>query len=142
LKPGRGLGHIGPAGRTLGSDRRMTRRAAALALLLWSFSASTPLSSAPRLFSSSEPLALEIEAPFAALFAHIKQPNDSSTVEGTLTVSDAAGSKRIAGVQIGLRGTTSLRSGECAFPKLKLKFEHSRVPADSVFFAQTTLKVG
>ncbi|HZR23405.1 MAG TPA: hypothetical protein VFA59_07460 [Vicinamibacterales bacterium] len=65
-------------------------------------------------FSSSEPLALRVEAPLDDLFAHAEQ--EGYAVRGTLAV----GSARVDDVKVTVRGHTSRRDTECTFPKLKL----------------------
>jgi hypothetical protein len=70
------------------------------------------------LFSTAEPLELEIDAPLRDLMTHLRA--DDYAVTGALTVVVDGKPVRIDGVKIALRGHTSRRETECDFPKLKI----------------------
>ena len=74
--------------------------------------------SASTLFSSYDVVSLQLKAPFNALFDRARTDEDFSVV-GTLSYSDGGQPVTVDRVQIGVRGHTSRRESECAFPKLK-----------------------
>jgi hypothetical protein len=71
------------------------------------------------LFSSDQVQALTLSAPFNELFQHARS-EEGYSVTGTLSYPDGGRDIRMDGVEIGLRGHTSIRESECAFPKLKI----------------------
>jgi len=73
------------------------------------------------LFASDDVIPVTLSAPFNELFQHARS-EDGYTVSGTLGYSNAGRNVAIDHVEIGLRGHTSIRESECAFPKLKLEF--------------------
>src|SRR5215831_19455168 len=75
---------------------------------------------ATSLFSSYEPLTLELKAPFNDLFRHART-DEEYEVTGTLTYHDNERPVIIDGVTIGVRGNTSRQENECPFPKLKVR---------------------
>jgi hypothetical protein len=88
------------------------------------------------LFSSAGVLDATLEAPLGELFAKARR-NPATTVQGTLT----SGGTSIDGVDVSVRGNTSAASGECSFPKLKLKFTEG--PRDaSIFEGLRSVKIG
>lgn len=92
------------------------------------------------LFSSDRPLTLELKAPFNDLFANARD-DDSYSVTGTLTYSEGGGRKAtLDHVTIALRGHTSRRESECAFPKLKLSLDGA--DDDPLFGGRSTVKIG
>lgn len=93
------------------------------------------LSTSPSLFSTSEPIAFELTAPFNELFQYARD-DDTYTVTGTLTVAGT----RIDGVTVGVRGNTSRRESECAFPKLKITLPDA--PAAAPFAGMKSIKIG
>jgi hypothetical protein len=75
---------------------------------------------ASSLFSSFDPLTLELKAPFNDLFEHART-DETYGVAGTLAYRDNGRPVTIEGVTITVRGNTSRRESECAFPKLKVQ---------------------
>jgi hypothetical protein len=73
------------------------------------------------LFSSDDVVALTLSAPFNELFQHARA-EEGYSVAGTVAYADAGRNVTIEGVTFGLRGHTSIRENECAFPKLKIEF--------------------
>src|SRR5262252_2406475 len=96
---------------------------------------------ASSLFSSYEPLALELKAPFNDLFRARADPNYSVT--GTLTYRDNGRPVTINGVKVSIRGNTSRRESECAFPKLKVQLPAAvnRGPSP-IFDGLNSIKIG
>jgi hypothetical protein len=95
------------------------------------------------LFSSDDPLPFELSAPFNDLFDHAR--NDTSgehAVRGSLTFVDQGRAVTISGVKITLRGHTSRRESECAFPKLKVEFPAGARPASPLFRGLNSIKIG
>jgi len=117
------------AGESLGSKYgvRIPLWLAALSVL------STLAAGESGLFSSYDPIALRIEAPFEDLFAGAKDDPDYA-VDGT--VSEGAGTAKR--VRVALRGHTSRRETECTFPKLKLTAADKALLVGGV----RTLKIG
>jgi len=96
------------------------------------------------LFSSDELVALTLSAPLNDLFQHARS-EDGYTVGGTLGYRDGGRDVAIDGLQIGLRGHTSIRESECAFPKLKIDFEKNGTPAQidgTLFDGLKGIKIG
>lgn len=93
------------------------------------------------LFSSYDLLELTLEAPFSELFEKAKRDGDFSA-RGTLSYAVPGSNERVRidGVGVSTRGHTSMREGQCTFPKLKLKF--SAVRPTSLFDGMTTVKIG
>jgi len=100
----------------------------------------TSVSRAPTLFSGDAPIAFEIKAPFTDLIAVGRETEDYS-VTGTVS-SGSGGGQDGAGdnVKVALRGHTSRRESECAFPKLKLRF--NSVPGEGPFAGVRSIKIG
>ena len=92
------------------------------------------------LFSNSEPLTLELSAPLSDLFAH--NHDDAYAVNGALTVTVDGGEARIEGVKVSLRGHTSLREDECAFPKLKVTLPAGADIKAPMFAGLHSIKIG
>src|SRR5438034_5879989 len=94
-----------------------------------------------QLFWNAEPLELTLQAPLQKLFAGTKT-DERFKVSGTLTYLDA-GKRSIAidGVEISVRGNTSRRDTECAFPKLKLDLDHAQA-GKSAFAGFHIIKIG
>ena len=104
--------------------------------------AMAPLSAAPStpaLFSSYEPLALQLKAPLDELFDN-RRNTETYSVVGTLSIGSDAGRKPIENVKVSLRGHTSRNESECSFPKLKLHF--TTPPSDGPFAGISSLKIG
>jgi hypothetical protein len=117
----------------------ITTRVAAVALLLGPFTAG-PAAKRPALFSSYELLTLQLRAPFGQLFESARD-DDSFAVSATLSYQHPDGREIVLpGVKLSLRGHTSRRETECAFPKLKLHFESP--PDDPIFAGLSALKIG
>src|SRR6185436_4851506 len=76
-------------------------------------------SSSP-LFSTYDVLPLKLEAPFNDLFARART-NDEYGVTGKLSYTHDGREVVVEGVKLTLRGNTSRREAECAFPKLKVQ---------------------
>src|SRR5262245_26737923 len=94
----------------------------------------------PALFAADTPLAFEIKAPFTDLIAAGRETEDYS-VEGTVSYG-GDGTRRVTGenVKVALRGHTSRRESECAFPKLKLHF--TSTPDSGPFAGTRSVKIG
>src|SRR5262249_56588522 len=75
---------------------------------------------ATSLFSSYEPLTLELKAPFNDLFRHART-DEEYEVTGTLTYHDNERPVIIDGGTIGVRGNPSRQDNESPFPKLKVR---------------------
>ena len=93
----------------------------------------------PTLFSAATPLAFELKAPFTDLIAAGRETEDYS-VEGTVSYDSDGGRRATHNVKVELRGHTSRRESECAFPKLKLHF--SSAPGDGPFAGTRSVKIG
>jgi len=94
---------------------------------------------ASSLFSSYDVLPLQLKAPFNDLFDRART-DDSYAVTGTLSY-DARGQRvTVDGVRITLRGNTSRRDSECAFPKLKVQFPDGNRP--DAFGGLASIKIG
>jgi hypothetical protein len=88
------------------------------------------------LFSSHDVVALTLSAPFNELFQYARG-EESYEVTGTVVYADAGRAVTIDGATFSLRGHTSIRENECAFPKLKIEFppEAGTGGADGTLFA-------
>jgi len=95
------------------------------------------------LFSSDEPLAFTLSAPFNDLFQRARAEQEYSVV-GALNYSEKGHNIAIDGVTISLRGHTSIRESECAFPKLKLDFpaDGKDATASTIFAGLKGIKLG
>jgi hypothetical protein len=96
---------------------------------------------ASALFSSSEPLPLELRAPFNELFDHART-DERYAVTGALTYRDGGRPVSIEEVKITLRGNTSRNENECAFPKLKLQLPDGARPSAALFDGMGSIKIG
>jgi hypothetical protein len=96
---------------------------------------------ASQLFSSSDPLSLELTAPFNELFENART-DETYAVTGTLTYHDGGRPVTIDGVTITVRGNTSRREAECAFPKLKVQLPHEARDAAPLFDGMRAIKIG
>jgi hypothetical protein len=103
--------------------------------------AAQPAPAASPLFATYEPLALQIKAPLNDLFAHART-NDAYVVAGTLSYTHEGREVAIDGVKISLRGNTSKRENECAFPKLKVQLPADQAAAGPLLAGLTSLKIG
>jgi hypothetical protein len=92
------------------------------------------------LFSSYEVIALGLEAPFNDLFDHARTAA-AYAVTGTLTYRDGGRDVVVEGVKVGVRGNTSRREAECAFPKLKVQLP-AGAPSSGVLSGVTSLRIG
>jgi hypothetical protein len=97
------------------------------------------LSSSP-LFAGGEPLVLQLDAPFNDLFEHAR--DDDYAVTGTLRIPGDGRLVTVDGVRITVRGHTSKREGECAFPKLKIDFPDEGRPTTGLFAGLSSIKIG
>src|SRR4051794_34726673 len=96
----------------------------------------------PSLFSTHDPLRFQLTAPFAELFENARD-DDSYTVTGSLTTTIANGqSVTIDDLTIALRGNTSRRESECAFPKLKVTLPPDASASMPEFAGLKSLKIG
>jgi hypothetical protein len=94
-------------------------------------------------FSSHDLLTLRLRAPLNELFSNVQPDGESgATVAGTLSYSDGGAESTIDNVTIGVRGHTSLREGECTFPKLKLHLPPGPAVERSPFAGHRVLKIG
>jgi hypothetical protein len=96
------------------------------------------------LFSSPEPLAFTLAAPFNDLFQHART-QDGYSVTGTLKYQDGRRDVTIEGLTLALRGHTSIRESECAFPKLKIDFPPAKSPgttSKTIFAGLGGIKLG
>jgi len=86
------------------------------------------------IFSSDEAIAFTLSAPFNDLFQRART-EEGYAVTGRLTYQAGRREVAIDGVTISLRGHTSIRESECAFPKLKIDFPEPRESANGTLFA-------
>jgi hypothetical protein len=94
------------------------------------------------LFSSDDVVPLTLSAPFNELFQHARS-EEGYAVAGRLGYTNAGRDVSIDRVEIGLRGHTSIRESECAFPKLKVEFPKDAGAIDGTLFAGLKgIKVG
>jgi hypothetical protein len=93
----------------------------------------------PSLFSADIPLTFAIKAPFSDLIAAGRETEDYSV---TASVSHDGGARgaEADNAKVALRGHTSRRESECAFPKLKLRFNVT--PVEGPFAGTRTVKIG
>ena len=96
-------------------------------------------SSSP-LFSTYDVLPLKLEAPFNDLFARART-NDEYGVTGKLSYTHDGREVVVEGVKLTLRGNTSRREAECAFPKLKVQLP-ANAAAGPLGAGGTSLKLG
>ena len=98
---------------------------------------------AEQLFSSYGPLSVTLEAPFDDLLRQLRQ-DATYSVTGTLSYTDPhVGEVHLSHVEVSGRGNTSFRTGQCRFPKLKLKFQAAKGrPPGSLFDGMTSVKIG
>jgi hypothetical protein len=92
------------------------------------------------IFSSDEPLALQLKAPLDELFDNGRDTETYSVVGSISTGSHTGRSKPIENVKVSLRGHTSRTESECSFPKLKLHF--TAPPTEGPFAGITSVKIG
>jgi len=93
------------------------------------------------LFSSYEVVPLQLQAPFTDLIDKARTDDDYA-VTGTLSYTDGGREVTVEGVTVSLRGHTSKRESECAFPKLKLELPGRKSGQDSLLSGLTSLKIG
>src|SRR4051812_26765216 len=90
-------------------------------------------------FKSPAVFSATLDAPLQELFDRGRR-NQEFTVTGTFSYkSDDGRVVTMSGVEVGIRGHSSLQETECQFPKLRLKLPSDR---PSVFRDIDTLKVG
>jgi hypothetical protein len=129
----------------LNRSHRVTRSSfipAALLSIAIGFGAAPPADHG--VFSSDEVLALTLSAPFNDLSQHGRS-EDGYSVTGTLSYSSAGRDVTLDRVEIGLRGHTSIRETECAFPKLKVDFPKDAGAAQveaTIFSGLKGIKIG
>jgi hypothetical protein len=99
----------------------------------------TVVPSKASLFSADTPLAFEIKAPFTDLIAAGRETEDYS-VTATVSHADDARGASTDNARVALRGNTSRRESECAFPKLKLHF--TVTPVEGPFAGARSVKIG
>jgi hypothetical protein len=104
--------------------------------------AGQPPSAIP-LFASRAVLEFDLAAPFDDLFARAIRAPDT-TVRGRVSYLDAASGRRVSlePVEVSVRGNTSRRFTECAFPKLKVVLDRTLDLEGSPFRGARTLKIG
>ena len=94
------------------------------------------------IFSSYEVIALKLEAPFNDLFDHARtSANADYAVTGRLSYTDGGHEITVDGVKVAVRGNTSRRESECAFPKLKVQLP-AGARASGLLSGLTSLKIG
>src|SRR5262245_6781899 len=105
------------------TTRDVTRAIAALLGIVWAGSAVwTQAPPVKKLSSSYAPLSVTLEAPFDDLRHQMRQ-DVTYSVTGTLSYTDPnVGEVQVNNVEVSGRGNSSIRPGQCEFPKLKLKF--------------------
>ena len=122
----------------------MIRAIAVFIATLWAASpARIEAPAAERLFSSYAPLSVTLEAPFDDLLHHLHQ-DATYSVTGTLSYTDPrVGEVHLTDVEVSGRGNTNFMTGQCQFPKLKLKFHEGKGEASgSLFDGMTSVKIG
>jgi hypothetical protein len=97
--------------------------------------------SSSALFSSYDVVSLQLKAPFNQLFDRARTDEDFG-VAGTLTYTDGGQPITIDGVHVSVRGNTSKRETECAFPKLKVQFPRDQRASMPLFAGMDSLKIG
>jgi hypothetical protein len=90
-------------------------------------------------FSAPDPLRFQLSAPFTELFDGARD-DENYTVAGELALGSGEGAATYD-VTIGVRGNTSRRESECAFPKLKITLP-AGAPDIPLFGGKKSLKVG
>jgi len=114
---------------------------AIIALAAFSLTARTaPAPPAASLFSSYEVVPIQLKAPLNDLFEHART-DEQYVVIGTLSYKDSGRDVTVDGVKVTVRGNTSRRETECAFPKLKLELPAGAM-AGALLTGITALKVG
>lgn len=111
---------------------------------VWASSAGLPgAPAAEKLFSSYAPLSVTLEAPFDDLRRQMRK-DSTHPVMGTLSYTDPdMGVVHVSNVEVFGRGNTSFKTGQCEFPKLKLKFHAAKGrPPGSLFDGVSTVKIG
>jgi hypothetical protein len=115
--------------------------AIAAGLATFSLSVTTaPAPPVPPLFSSYEVISLQLKAPFNDLFEHARTDEEYG-VTGTLSYKDGGRDVAIDGVKVSVRGNTSRRETECAFPKLKVQLPGG-AHGSALLPGNTSLKIG
>jgi hypothetical protein len=115
--------------------------AIAVGLVTFSLSARTaPAPPVPALFSSYEVISLQLKAPFNDLFEHART-NEEYVVSGTLSYQDGGRDVAVEGVKVTVRGNTSRREAECAFPKLKVQLP-AGARGSALSSGTTSLRIG
>ena len=112
--------------------------------IVWAGSAAwTQALPAEKLFSSYAPLNVTLEAPFDDLRHQMRQ-DITSSVTGTLSYTDPnVGEVQVNNVEVSGRGNSSIKAGQCEFPKLKLKFHKANGrPPGSLFNGVSSVKIG
>jgi len=84
---------------------------------------------------------LQLEAPFNDLFDHARTDDDYG-VTGRLSYTDGGQSVTVDSVRVTVRGNTSRRETECAFPKLKVQFPRETRQATPLFAGMSSIKIG
>ena len=97
--------------------------------------------SSPSLFSSYDVVSLQLEAPFNDLFDHART-DDEYAVTGTLSYVEGGQRITVDGVSITVRGNTSKRETECAFPKLKVQLPRETRAAAPLLDGISSIKIG
>jgi hypothetical protein len=95
----------------------------------------------PPLFNSDEPVAFQLKAAFNDLFDHART-DDAYSVAGTLSYAHDGREVTIDGVKLSLRGNTSKRENECAFPKLKVDLPPDKDSVGPLLAGMDSLKIG
>jgi len=121
------------------SARLLIAMVLALSALATSPTPAGAQSSSP-LFSTYDVLPLKLEAPFNDLFARART-NDEYGVTGKLSYTHDGREVVVEGVKLTLRGNTSRREAECAFPKLKVQLP-ANAAAGPLGAGGTSLKLG
>jgi hypothetical protein len=92
------------------------------------------------LFSSYDVLPLQLTAPFDDLFAQART-NEEYAVTGALSYTHGGRGVVVDGVKVSVRGHTSRRETECAFPKLKVQLPASAEPGP-LLAGVASIKIG
>lgn len=93
------------------------------------------------LFSSYDVVSMQLKAPFNQLFERARTEDDFS-VAGTLSYTEGGREVTVENVRVGLRGHTSLRATECAFPKLKVALPEGGAADARLFAGMNSIKIG
>lgn len=120
---------------------KMQRLAMVVAVIPLALAFGATAVSTPTLFSSHGLVTLQLEAPLTDLIDSGREDDDHNVI-GTLSYGGERGGQatRLENVKISLRGHTSRRESECAFPKLKLHF--NAPPHEGMFAGVRSVKVG